>query len=722
MMETPHAAPLQLPTLPDLLATPDKPLIHRDLSWLQFNERVLAEAQDDSNPLLERLKFLTITSTNLDEFFMIRYSSLVRSILSSYRSGETEDANNFLRIRDNILNAVHHFTNQQTDVFLKLAKNLGKSKIYFFQLEKNNFQLQQIAETIFTTQILPNLSPAEPFNPIKLTHLENLQIAVILENQFWVKVPRNLPNSYFHWDSHSSELFIFFLDELLFKFIVKHFSKMGVAYLFRLTRDGDIKLDLAEEDPELIPDLVRSNLRVRERRGRPVRLQYYGEVPEFILKKLEKEFKFIPGQIQKSPITFCLQGLGLIKGFLPKSHIHDPRLFFPAPQTLIPQPFDKPSQLFQKLDQEDLLLHHPYDSFDALILWMQAACMDPYVTQIEQTVYRMDTLSPLMLALKSAAKSKKIRVVIELRARFDEANNLRLADELQQAGVEVSFGFGKLKLHGKVALVTRKIGNQTRLYAHLSTGNYNSMTARLYTDLAILTSHPEICSDARYFFDCIWAGEIPRDFKKLVSAPYKLHRRLFSHIQAETEAAKAGQQARIVAKVNALVDQSVIQQLYRASQAGVQVDLVVRGACSLIPGVIGLSENIRVISIVDRFLEHSRIYYFAHAQVMYLSSADWMPRNFFSRLEIAFPVLDQNIYRYIEQFVIPVYLSDTVKARQLSPQGQWTRRQLPAGDQDGDINKIVGKSKRPIRCQSFFEETAVKHYKSTPLWRRRYEK
>jgi polyphosphate kinase len=324
---------------------------------------------------------------------------------------------------------------------------------------------------------------------------------------------------------------------------------------------------------------------------------------------------------------------------------------------------------------------------------------------IEQTVYRMDAVSPVIKALKKAASKKIVRVIIELRARFDELNNLRLADELRSAGVEVAFGFGRLKLHAKVALITRKVDGQTRLYTHLSTGNYNAATSRQYTDLAILTANQEMGRDARHFFDKVWNAEVPNSFKQLVSAPSRLHRKLIQLIEAETEAARKGQKGRIVAKVNALVDKAVIEKLYQASTAGVQVDLIVRGACSLVPGVQGLSENIRVISVVDRFLEHSRLYYFQSSQVMYLSSADWMPRNFFSRLELAFPILDPLIYRYIVEILIPTYLSDTAKAKELTPIGTWKKR-APV--------RVKGQ-RGSIRSQFVFALLAENDYRGTPL-------
>jgi polyphosphate kinase len=326
----------------------------------------------------------------------------------------------------------------------------------------------------------------------------------------------------------------------------------------------------------------------------------------------------------------------------------------------------------------------------------------------------MDALSPVIEELKSAAKTKKrVRVIIELRARFDEMNNLRLAEDLRKSGVEVAFGFGQLKVHAKVALVTRQEKDGERLYTHLSTGNYNAATARAYEDLAILTARPTFGEDARLFFDAVCRGQVPTGFKTIVPAPARLHRLLLQLIEAETAAAQAGRPASLFAKVNALVDEGIIESLYRASQAGVRVNLMVRGACSLIPGVKGLSDNIRVLSIVDRFLEHSRIFYFGDSNRMYLSSADWMPRNFFSRLEVAFPILDDRLQHFIRDVVIPIYLSDTVKARELTPQGTWRKRATSVSHSIPDSLRLPA----PVRAQSCFEDLARRAYRGTPLCR-----
>lgn len=693
-----------LPTLPSLLAEPSVPLIHRDLSWLQFNDRVLAEARQASNPLCERVKFLSISASNLDEFFMIRFASLARSLAGAIRKEETQRIKRLTHIRSSILENVAKFGARQVEALDLLASELQAEKIRIVG-ESPEYNEKHpafaLGRALFEEAVLPKLDPPEGFTSAKLHQLENLQLAVLFPSQIWFKIPKSLPPVLWNQDPETGIIHAFFLDHLLAAHLGSAFRIVEMPGIIRLTRDGDFNLDLEEEDTESIPDAVRSSLGTREK-GRPVRLQYSGNLSEDLLTQCGSILKLDQQQILPDPRTACLHGLWPFVRQLPQERQEKTGLFHPPLKSHVPKPFQKPETLFKALQERDYLLHHPYDSFDSYVAWIHAACADPDVAMIEQTVYRMDVLSPVIEALKSVARKKKVRVIIELRARFDELNNLALTEELRKAGVEVTFGFGKLKLHAKIALVTRNENGTHRLYTHLSTGNYNATTARQYTDLAILTANADIGQDARAFFDAVTQGKTPTQFQKLVPAPGKLHRRILTHIENEIKAAKAGQQARIVAKVNALVDEGVIESLYRASMAGIRVDLIVRGACSLVPGVKGLSENIRVISVVDRFLEHSRIYYFGSSKTIYLSSADWMQRNFFSRLEIAFPVLDPRIYSYLEQVIIPAYVADTAKARELTPQGTWKKRPVQFG-------------KPQIRSQFFFAMLAENEYRDSLL-------
>lgn len=706
---------LLLPTLPSLLSSRRAPFIHRDLSWLQFNERVLAEARSASNPTLERLKFLGITASNLDEFFMIRFAAMSRSI-QRLKASEALERRRFLRLRTNLLEAVTRFISKQTETFEILSAELQKSGVSIVRKSKEGDQSFELGKKIFHEQILPRLSPPEPFSFANVTTFENLQLAVLFGQNLVFRIPKNIAPAYVHSDSETHETWIFLLDDLLSTHLAESFRLSGLPGMIRLTRDGDIGMDLIEEDPESIPEYVRSRLKGREK-GRPLRIQWSGDVSDKALHKLSRILKLSPLEIFPVQSSLCLQGLVSV---ISQASVNKPNLRYPEFQSIIPGALQlsrgsNPDVIFEELSQRDILLHHPYDSFDGYVNFIRAACADPQVQMIEQTVYRVDTLSPVIEALKRAASSKRVRVVIELRARFDELNNLQLTEDLRNAGVEVAFGFGNLKLHAKVALVSRVEPKGMKLYTHLSTGNYNASTARLYTDLAILTSNSEIGADARNFFDSVWAQKVPSHFKQLVSAPLRLHRRLLNLIENETQAAAKGERSRIFAKVNALVDEAVINSLYRASQAGVQVDLVVRGACSLVPGVKGLSENIRVISIVDRYLEHSRIYYFEKSRAMYLSSADWMPRNFFSRLELAFPILDQRIFSYLESVLIPAYLRDTAKAHELMPEGTWKRRTATSIKPSEQPHQVFEETKNIKTAQEFFQLIAKNRYKGTPL-------
>ncbi len=689
-----------LPTLSYLLPKPGQPLIHRDLSWIQFNDRVLAEARSRSNPVLSRLKFLSISSSNLDEFFMIRFASLLRS-LSATKIEENRES--LARVHATVLESVRKFGVRQARTLEILKKAGVQYRVYLHTKTAKGSPAFEAGREIFNSRIFPQLALRDGFTYQSLLELQNLQMLVHINRDLWFTVPRNLPPVFSQIDETKDRMDVFFLDELLLSHLDSMIPVKDKPGILRLTRDADFNLDLPDGDTASIPDLIRKNISTRDK-GRLVRLQWAGNFPKDFLAEACDQLKIDLRQCFRAPITLCLQGLfGFVLGVPDRlgrrTGFQNPHL-----KTAIPGPFkeERRKDLFQALGSIDFLFHQPYDSFDAFINWLKTAAEDPNVTQIEQTIYRTDSDLRIVDQLKRAAEAKKkVKVVLELRARFDESNNLRVAEELSKAGCEVKFGFGNLKLHAKVTLVTRREGEKLVRYTHLSTGNYNAKTARQYTDISIFTGHPEIGEDARHFFDSVYKKEVPSGFRQLVIAPTKLHPRMRTLIKAETEAAKAGKPARIFAKVNALVDEKIIEDLYQASQAGVQVDLIVRGACSLIPGVKGLSENIRVISIVDRFLEHSRIYWFQNSAVMYLSSADWMPRNFFSRLEIAFPVLDPRLYKFMTEVLIPGYLRDNTRARRLTSRGVWSKvsSNLPAH-----------------RAQWYFEELAVSHYKTTPLY------
>jgi len=688
-----------------LLEDPQKPFIHRDLSWLQFNERVLAQALSRDNPLLERLRFLGITGSNLDEFFMIRFASMKEQIRSMRKSSQTniELMDRLRHIRDEILVSVGRFENRQVRVFNDLVRQISENGIRIYKRSPGIHKLDELAQSVFDKYCLPQLKEPEKFSYEKLKLVPNLHGGLIYPNGKMIAIPRSLPAAYFAWDENQ-KLVLFFLDDLVSQRMQSLIGTNKKACVFRITRDADISGELEEEDPESIPDAIKRKMVSRDQ-GRVVRIQLTGASQMLNIEKVCKTLNISELQIYKTPLPLYIHGCYQVVNELQKQSSAAKvleSLVFPPLQNRLPKPLRSKDDIFKKIREKDQLLHHPYDSFEAYTRLLEAAVKDPQVQSISQTIYRVDTLSKVTQLLKEAAKTKKVSVIIEPRARFDELNNIQLAEELRQAGVKVAFSFGKLKLHAKIALIERKEDGKSAFYTHLSTGNYNATTARLYTDLAILTAHPGIGLDAKTFMDAVSEERIPSQLQHLILAPTELHKRLLYLIDRETKAAKEGQKARIFAKVNALVDYNLVNSLYTASQAGVKVDLFVRGACSLIPRIKGLSENIRVFSLVDRFLEHSRMYYFQNSNQLFLTSADWMPRNFFSRLEIAFPVLDPQIHQFLISEVIPTYLRDRAKTRELDGMGIWRKRKSLGGDLD-------------IRAQVVFQKMAESDYAETPL-------
>lgn len=689
-----------LPTLPSLLDTPEIPLIHRDLSWLQFNERVLEQARPTSQNLPgERAKFLAISASNLDEFFMIRFAALEREIARHQMDSELVEHHE--RLRDLVLENVARFGARQSEILEFIATELSRYGLKVVLDFRESEAVYQLGQATFDAHIRPHLPKRmQPLDDRRLARWTNLQlIAAHGEQNHGFAIPSDLPKMYESARTPDGEQTFMFLDLLLLTYLPSVYGEDAPTGILRITRDGDIA---TTDEGGATPDDLRRRLSRRDH-GRPVRLQYVGNLQPEYLTSLAGRLTLRDAQVLPAPTTLGLADLWTVVRSINVDHPRAPDLVYPDLPNCVPSAFRDPKALFDQVRRYDLLMHHPYDSFEAFLSWIETACHDPAVESIEMTVYRLGALSPLVKTLCGAAKKKKIRMVIELRARFDEAVNLALSEELARAGVDVTFGFGRLKVHAKMTLVTRREGEALVRYTHLSTGNYNHRTARQYADLAILTCNPEIGQDARIFFDAVSRGEVPKGFKQLVLAPTNLHKRLLALIHEEIQAAQRGVVgSRIVAKVNALVDEQVIASLYRASQAGVKVDLIVRGACSLIPGVAGLSKNIRVISIVDRFLEHSRVYYFGSSRRLYFSSADWMPRNFFNRLEIAFPVLDGRILSYVESVFLPTQLQDTVKARELTAQGVWKKRASRSGT-------------APVRAQFVFIDQASKDYAGTPL-------
>lgn len=689
--------------LNNILSDPNRPFVHRDFSWISFNERVLSEAMVSDNPVLERLKFLGITSSNLDEFFMIRISSLDRELLSLSRSKDSqqEKIGRLDQIQNEINYSIRKFHKKQTTIFNQLKKELGIHNIFIIRSRPTEEWIKKALEQVFLNECAPHLSQPKDFHPNEIAKMKNLQLGILFSNGKFLEVPKNIPKTF--WIQGGQGKFaLIFLDDLLKIQSPITFGIRAKAIGLRLIRDADISVDLEDAESSSIPDQVRTKMRYRDK-SNPVALYMSSPIDDERIQQIKSSLKLDGSRLFQVKHPLMLQGAFQFANELSKNiRFQKDSLVYSKFEPRLPKSFEKPSGIFKRILERDYFLHHPYDSFEAYINFIEEACKDPFVTHIQQTIYRVDQLSKVVSLLKKVAHKKKIKVFIEPRARFDEVNNIELAEDLRAAGVEVYFAQGNLKLHAKISLVIKKEKAVTTLFTHLSTGNYNAKTARLYTDMSIFTARKEVGRDAQLFFSSVEQRKIPEDFKTLVLAPTKLHRRLLSLIQTETQAAKRGQPARIFAKLNTLVDENVVNSLYEASKAGVKIDLNVRGACSLIPKIQGLSENIRVFSIIDRFLEHSRIYYFESSGVIYLSSADWMPRNFFKRLELAFPILDSQIALYIREYVIPVYLKGRAKSWELNKKGQWRRR------------RKLKNSENP-KAQKVFQKLAASSYKDTPL-------
>lgn len=687
-------------TLTSLLIDPNEPLIHRDLSWLQFNDRVLSEAEDADNPLLERLKFLGITASNLDEFFMIRFASLNQELELAVKREDSERALRLGKVKQQILTDIASFGRRQSRCFDKLRSALRSQQIEFVSYERMLKRHRKLAREIFEDKVVETLPAREERGIAAVREMENLGLSLLFPDSSTLALPGSISTLLWRHDT-KKRLLVFQLGDLLRAFGSEYFGLEGEPLLLRLTRDGDVPVILENEDIDSIPETVRKTILGRQTRM-PVRLQVYGNYSSEGVEPLRQDLSLQENQVFHTtsmlPLRALFSFVNSISSLLPKTS----SLTYEPLKARIPRRLRDTATVFEGIEQHDYLLHHPYDSFDSYINFLAAAADDPKVESIQQTVYRVDSESKITEILKRAASTKSVRVLIEPRARFDEINNIRLAEELSAAGVKVVFSTGKLKLHAKITHVLRDEGGYKRAYTHLSTGNYNAKTARVYTDMSILTAHPGLGKDASRFFDQACQQKIPLGLDHMILAPNGLHKRIRALIRAEIRAARKGRPAKIFAKVNALVDSKIVRELYKASEAGVQIDLLVRGACSLIPGLPGLSENIRVYSIVDRLLEHSRMYYFSDSETLFLSSADWMPRNFFSRLEIAFPVYDERIFSFLTDVAIPAYLADRAKARRLTRRGTWRRRPSAAEEET-------------MRAQAYFEQLALRRYRSTPL-------
>ncbi len=650
----------------------------RDYSWMQFNRRVLEEAEDPANPLLERVKILAITGSNLDEYVEIRQAGLLQRIEDGYR----EPGYDGLRPDESlsILTAeIHDFVDAQYRCWNdRLLPELRKHGIRLLEWDELGDKARDHARDYFQREVDPLLTPIsiDPAHPFPRVLNKALCLALLLRAKRRssgpqvlgvVTVPRALPR-FVRLPSSDGVHDYLLLQDL----IAQHLAGMYRGYevlahaSFRVTRNSNLYFE--EEEARSLLETIRVELHNR-RKGDAVRLEIETGADPEIVERLRVNFELEENQVFRGegPVN-----LSRVMFFY--DDVKRPDLKF---QPFTPKPLllsRKSNGIFDELRHHDILLHHPYDSYDPVVEFVQQGAQDPAVVTMKQTLYRTSHDSPMFQALTEAGATKEATVVVELMARFDEASNIRWARSMEDAGVQVFHGVVGLKTHCKLAmLVRRDEDGVTRRYCHLGTGNYNPVTARFYTDLSLLTSDPHITERVHMVFNYLTAHAEIDDYSPLLVAPLTMAESFLRLIRREAEHARAGRPAHIVAKMNALLEPSVIEALYQASQSGVQIDLIVRGLSILRPGVKGLSENIRVRSIVGRFLEHSRIFHFANGgnDEFYMGSADWMPRNLFERCEVIFPVRDPAAVARIHNEILPAYLADTVKARLQQPDGTY---------------------------------------------------
>lgn len=667
----------------------DNTFLDRDESWMKFNERVLEEAEDPENPLLERVKFLAITASNLDEFFEIRVAGTLQRIEDDYSQQlQPDEAGLTPQERlDRLSGQIAAFVAAQYRCWNDhLLPTLHREKIRVLRWEELNETARSHAMQFYANEVDPLLTPVtiDPSHPFPRVLNKALCVGLLLRHKRKVAgtrtaptpavlgvvtVPRALPRLISLPGDEGSIDFIM-LHELIESQAEKMFRGYEVLTraAFRVTRNSNLYLQ--EEESRSILESVRAELHNR-RKGDAVRLEIEASAPEEIVERLRINFELEPWQVFRTHGPVNLSRLMNLY-----SESKRPALKFPP---FVAKEFrltTKSTDIFDELRKHDVMLHHPFDSYSTVEGFIEAAAMDPSVVSIKQTLYRTSKDSPIFRSLIEAAQSKDVTVVVELMARFDEDSNIRWARELEDAGVGVYHGIYGFKTHCKLALLVRRDPDGViRRYAHLGTGNYNPVTARFYTDISLLTSRIELTAAVQKVFNYLTADTESTSYDPLLVAPITLADRLVGMIEREAQNAKAGKPAAIVAKMNGLIDRRTIEALYAASQVGVEIDLIVRGMCSLRPGVKGLSERIRVRSIVGRFLEHSRIFHFTNGgdDEVYCGSADWMPRNLVERCEVVFPVTQPDLKKRLRDEILGSYLKDNTKARLLQANGEYTR-------------------------------------------------
>lgn len=668
--------------------------LNRELSWLQFNKRVLQEAVDDSNPLLEKLKFLAITSSNLDEFFMIRVSGLKHQTENNITRRDIAGMTPEEQI-ENISELCQQLVAKQYIYLKDILQVLQKEGLSFVKPDAIDEEQKKWLENYFEREIFPVVTPmaVDASHPFPFLASKSLNIAMLLErnerdnlvdeeNDIDIKtaivpvpsvLPRiiRLPDT----DKNSKRHRFIFLEDVLMHYAQRLFIGYDLleARAFRITRDADLYID--EEDAQDLLVEVERQLKKRQR-GAAVRIEFEVGTSRFMRRFMTQEMNLakedmyeIDGPVDMT-VFFSFCG---IKGY---DHLRYKEAKPHTPWSMIEMKREKKTNIFDMIREKDILIHLPYESFDeSVVEFMLAAANDKNVLAIKQTLYRVSSSSPIVQALEKAVQNgKQVTVLMEVKARFDEANNILMARRLEKAGAHVIYGLVGLKTHSKCTLVVRREKDGIRRYVHIATGNYNASTAKLYTDMGLLSCNDKLGVDASAFFNLLSGYSDPPIWDSFIVAPINLRERCLQLIDREIEFARSGESAHMIAKMNSLLDKEIIDKLYEASQAGVKIELIVRGICVLIPGIPGLSDNITVRSIVGRFLEHSRIFWFQNGgrEEIYIGSADWMPRNLNDRVELMVPVSDEELKQRVKKMIL-LELADNQKAYSMQSDGTWIK-------------------------------------------------
>ena len=654
-----------------------KVFINRELSWLEFDARVLGEAEDVLNPLFERLKFLSITASNLDEFFMVRVASLKDMVNAGYTKKDIAGmtAAEQLAALDE---RTHAFVKRQYKIYNdELVPALAKEGFHIIGSHEELTHEQEIfVDKYFHEDVYPVLTPmaVDSSRPFPLIRNKTLNIAALLKKKngdddtefATVQVPSVLPR-FVRLPGEQDTIIL--LEEIIERNIDKLFLNYDIlcAYPYRIMRNADLSID--EEDAADLLKEIEKQLKKRQW-GQAIRLEVQGNIDKQLLKRLKSELNITDSDIYRIDGPLDLTFLMKLYGSFDYAKLKTPK-YMPAP---VPELMNG-KNIFEAVREGDILLHHPYQTFDPVVDFVRQAANDPGVLAIKQTLYRVSGNSPIVAALAAAAENgKQVSVLVELKARFDEENNIIWARKLEQAGCHVIYGLVGLKTHSKITLVVRREEDGIRRYVHLGTGNYNDSTAKLYCDMGLFTCSPAIGEDATAVFNMLSGYSEPVGWNKLSLAPLWLRDRFHYLVEREIRHAREGQEAHIIAKMNSVCDKDIIELMYKASKAGVKIELIVRGICCLIPQLEGVSENITVRSIVGTFLEHSRIFYFENGgnPEIYMASADWMSRNLDRRVEIMFPVEDAKLKKEVKH-ILDVQLADNVKAQLMQPDGSYVR-------------------------------------------------